>query len=55
MRRGNESKRGREEERRRPCERVIKSTPAVNITYSCLITARGKKHMLLFFLFFFIL
>lgn len=40
---------GGREERRRPCERVIKSTPAVNITYSCLITARGKKHMLLFF------
>lgn len=40
----------REEEKRKrgkPCERVIKSTPSVNITYSCLITSAGEKYIFL--------
>lgn len=31
-----------EEERRKACERAIKSTPLVNITSSCFRTSAGK-------------
>lgn len=37
-----EEKKG-EEKTGKPCERVIKSTPSVNILYSCLITSAGQK------------
>lgn len=39
---------GREEKTGKPCERVIKSTPSVNITYSCLITSAGGKNAFFF-------
>lgn len=41
--RGEKASEGGGRRRDSPCEWIIKSTPSVNIAYSCLITSSGEK------------